>query len=321
MTALFDSQYPHIPVALERAHELLAPALSHDGAVMVDGTLGMAGHTTSFLSRYANIHVVGIDRDEEARAIAKKRTEEFASRITIVADTYDRIPEALSEAGFTHADAILLDIGVSSLQLDSTGRGFSYSQDADLDMRMDQGTGQTAEDIIREYPLAKLAAVFEKYGEEKLAMRYARAIVQKREEEAIVSTKQLVDILQEATPASLKHAGHPAKRVFQALRVEVNDELRLLEQALPKAIATLPVGGRILVMSYQSLEDRIVKRIFQKMSQSTAPIGLPIELPEHKPELKLLTTKAERATAEEIARNPRSRPLRLRAAERIQEAA
>lgn len=307
----------HIPVALDRALELLGPALEKPSPVLVDGTLGMGGHAEAFLDAFPTLTLIGIDRDPEARVIATKRLKRFEDRVQIFGTTYDQISNTLKQAGVQGADAILLDIGVSSLQLDTVRRGFSYTHDAELDMRMDIETTPTAGQIIAEYPLAKLAGIFERYGEEKLAMRYARAIIKAREQEEIRTSGQLVDILQAATPAALKNVGHPAKRVFQALRIEVNQELAVLEETIPAAIESLNEGGRILVMSYQSLEDRIVKSAFKRAAESTAPMGLPIELEEHKPVLKLLMRQAERASDSEIERNPRSKPLRLRAAEKI----
>lgn len=216
-------------------------------------------------------------------------------------------------------DGILFDLGVSSLQLDVADRGFAYAKDAPLDMRMDQTAGPTAADVLATYGEGDLRRIFERYGEERLAGRYARAIIAARTQEPLLRSGRLVDILQAATPAALKQAGHPAKRVFQALRIEVNGELAVLERTVPAALSQLRVGGRIVVMSYQSLEDRLVKRVLQDAAASTAPAGLPVELPEHTPRFRLLVKGAETASAEEVARNPRAAPVRLRAAERIKE--
>jgi 16S rRNA (cytosine1402-N4)-methyltransferase len=283
----------HTPVLLARTLELLAPALAEPGAVLVDATLGLGGHAEAFLTRFPELVLVGIDRDQEA----------------------------LRLAGFSRATGILFDLGVSSLQLDRVDRGFSYSQDAPLDMRMDATSELTAERILAEYSEYDLRRIFYEYGEEKLAPRYARKIVQAREISPLSRSGQLVDVLIAATPAAVKRAGHPAKRVFQALRIEVNDELGVLARAIPAGIGALAVGGRMVVLAYQSLEDRIVKRAFAAGSTSTAPSGLPVELPEHRPELRLLVRGAELASEDERAVNPRATPVRLRAVERVRDAA
>jgi 16S rRNA (cytosine1402-N4)-methyltransferase len=306
----------HTPVLLERCIALLAPALRADGAVLVDATLGMGGHAEAFLERFPNIRLVGLDRDTDALRIAGQRLARFADRLTLVHTVYDEI--GLHAQG---ASGILFDLGVSSLQLDEAERGFAYSKDAPLDMRMDQTKGMTAADVIATYSEGNLRRIFERYGEEKLAGRYARFIIEARQKEPITRSAQLVDILQAATPAAAQRAGHPAKRVFQALRIEVNSELTVLADAITPAMDALAVGGRIVVMSYQSLEDRLVKQAFAAASASTAPAGLPVELPEHAPRFRPLTKGAELADDEERARNPRAIPVRLRAAEKVRETA
>jgi len=310
----------HTPVLLDRCAELLAPALSRDGAVFVDATLGMGGHSEAFLERFPGIRLVGLDRDQDALRIAGERLARFGDRVTLVHAVYDGIADAVASAGFAAADGILFDLGVSSLQLDVAERGFAYSQDAPLDMRMDQSTGTTAADILATYGEGDLRRIFERYGEEKLAGRYARAIIAARGDAPIERSGRLVEILIAATPYAAQRAGHPAKRVFQALRIEVNRELSVLERAVPAALGILPVGGRIVVLAYQSLEDRLVKREFADAVASTAPAGLPVELPEHAPRFRLLVKGAELASDEERAANPRATPVRLRAAERVREA-
>jgi 16S rRNA (cytosine1402-N4)-methyltransferase len=307
----------HTPVLLERCIELLAPALERDGAVVVDATLGMGGHSEAMLERFPALQLIGLDRDQDALGIARERLARFDDRVTLVHTVYDGIVDAVASTGRDHVDGILFDLGVSSLQLDEADRGFAYAQDAPLDMRMDQSAGTTAADILATYSEGELRRIFERYGEEKLAGRYARAIIHARSEGRIERSGRLVDILQKATPAAVARQGHPAKRVFQALRIEVNRELSVLERAIPAAMSLLPVGGRIVVMSYQSLEDRLVKREFAEAAASTAPAGLPVELPEHAPRFRLLVKGAELASADEIARNPRATPVRLRAAERV----
>ncbi|MGI0520613.1 16S rRNA (cytosine(1402)-N(4))-methyltransferase RsmH [Microbacterium maritypicum] len=304
----------HTPVLLDRCVELLAPALQADGAVLVDATLGMGGHSEALLERFQNIRLVGLDRDTDALRIAGERLARFRDRVTLVHTVYDEI--GLHAQG---ASGILFDLGVSSLQLDEAERGFAYSKDAPLDMRMDQTKGVTAADVIATYSEGNLRRIFERYGEEKLAGRYARFIIDARQKQPITRSGELVEILIAATPAAAQRAGHPAKRVFQALRIEVNAELNVLADAIPSAMDALGVGGRIVVMSYQSLEDRLVKQAFAAASSSTAPAGLPVELPEHAPRFRILTKGAELADDDERARNPRAIPVRLRAAEKLRE--
>jgi 16S rRNA (cytosine1402-N4)-methyltransferase len=311
----------HTPVKLERSVELLAPALAKPGAVLVDATLGMGGHAEAFLTRFPDLVFVGLDRDTDALAIAGERLAQFGERVHLVHTVYDRFAESLADLGITEVSGILFDLGVSSLQLDRVERGFSYSKDAPLDMRMDSTSPLTAERVLAEYSESELRRIFYEYGEEKLAPRYAKRIVERRAASPLVRSADLVELITAATPVAVQRTGHPAKRVFQALRIEVNQELSVLERAIPEAIDALEIGGRIVVLAYQSLEDRIVKRALAAASSSTAPPGLPIELPEHRPELKLLVRGAELATDEEKAANPRATPVRLRAAERLRRAA
>jgi 16S rRNA (cytosine1402-N4)-methyltransferase len=311
----------HTPVLLERTLELLSPALSRPGAVLVDATLGMAGHAEAFLERFPGLTLVGLDRDTQALEIARRRLASYADRVHLVHTVYDELRSALDSLGIALVSGVLFDLGVSSLQLDEVDRGFSYSKDAPLDMRMDATSPLTAEVVLATYSEAELRRIFYEFGEEKLAPRYARKIVERREKEPFVRSAQLVELIIAATPAAVQRAGHPAKRVFQALRIEVNQELAVLERAIPAAIDALEVGGRIVVLAYQSLEDRIVKRVLAARSSSTAPAGLPIELPQHRPELRLLVRGAELASEAEKAANPRATPVRLRAAERLREVA
>jgi 16S rRNA (cytosine1402-N4)-methyltransferase len=307
----------HIPVNLQRTLDLLGPALSRDGAVLVDATLGMGGHAEAFLTAHPNLTLVGLDRDTDALAIAGARLAKFGDRVHLVHTVYDEIATVVRKLGYSEVSAILFDLGVSSMQLDEVERGFSYSQDAPLDMRMDPTSELTAEKILAEYSESELRRIFYEYGEEKLAPRYASKIVQRRVIEPLVRSSQLNDVIIAATPAAVQRSGHPAKRVFQALRIEVNQELSVLDRAIPAALDLLEVDGRIVVLAYQSLEDRIVKRIFAARSKSTAPAGLPVELPEHKPEFSLLVRGAELATDEEKAINSRATPVRLRAAQKL----
>ena len=307
----------HIPVTLERTLELLAPALQVPGAIVVDATLGMGGHASAMLERFEGLRLIGLDRDLDALAIAGERLQRFGDRVTLVHTVYDDIRAVLDRLGIDEVSGVLFDLGVSSLQLDQVDRGFSYSKDAPLDMRMDPTSELTAERILAEYSELELRRIFYEYGEEKLAPRYASKIVQGREIEPITRSAQLNEIIVAATPAAVQRAGHPAKRVFQALRIEVNQELAVLERAVPAALDLLEVGGRIVILSFQSLEDRLVKRILAKRSKSTAPAGLPVELPQHKPEFSLLVRGSEMASEEERAVNSRATSVRLRAAERL----
>jgi 16S rRNA (cytosine1402-N4)-methyltransferase len=235
--------------------------------------------------------------------------------------TYDHISDALATIHRTTADGILLDLGISSMQIDESDRGFAYAFDAPLDMRMDQTTGQTAADILREYDEGELIRIFRDFGEEKLAPRYARAIVAERREHPIVHSEQLVRILNDATPYALKNAGHPAKRVFQALRIEVNGELSILRKAIDNALSALAVGGRLLVLSYHSLEDRIVKVAFAAASTSTAPHSLPVVPVALRAGYRLVFSGARTAGVDEISRNSRAASVKFRAIERLDTAA
>lgn len=303
----------HVPVLAERCVDLLAPVLQ-DGGLLVDATLGMGGHTERVLHALPAARVVGIDRDPEAIALARARLASFGERFRAVHATYDAIGEIVRREG--GANAVLMDLGVSSLQLDETGRGFSYSQDAPLDMRMDPTTGPTAAELLARAPEQELRRIIGEFGEERFAGRIAREIVRRRQASPIRTTAELVEIIRTCIPApARRQGGNPAKRTFQALRIAVNRELEILASALPAAIDALAPGGRIVVLSYHSLEDRIVKREFTRRATSSAPPGLP-ELPEHRPTLRLLTRGAEKAGEAEVAANPRAASVRLRAAEK-----
>ncbi|OLO99685.1 16S rRNA (cytosine(1402)-N(4))-methyltransferase [Mycolicibacterium porcinum] len=320
-----SKDHGHIPVLLDRCVELLAPALTrhHDdgtGAVLVDATLGAGGHTERFLTDFPGLTVIGLDRDPNALGIAGARLAPFGDRIRLVRTRYDGITGAVTESGFRQIDGALFDLGVSSMQLDQTERGFSYSTDAPLDMRMDPDAPLTAADILNTYDAKSIARILRDYGEERFAGRIADKVVKRRAQQPFSTTGELVELLYEAIPAPARRTGgHPGKRTFQALRVAVNGELDSLRAALPAALAALVDGGRIVVMSYQSLEDRIVKQAFTAATASRTPPGLPIELPGHEPEFVTLTRGAEKARQVEIDRNPRSAPVRLRALEKVGE--
>ena len=313
----------HVPVLKDRCINLLAPGFEAarsrgETPIAIDATLGMGGHSEAMLQLYPDLHLIGIDRDEEALALAGERLQPFAQRIDLVHAVYDEIDEVLEDLGVEQVHGILMDLGVSSLQLDERERGFAYSYDAPLDMRMDTSRGQTAADVVNTYSEEDLVRIIRKWGEEKFAGRIAKRIVTAREAKPFSTTGELVEQIRSVVPAAAaKTAGHPAKRTFQALRIEVNEELDVLERAVPAAVQAIAVGGRIVVMSYHSLEDKIVKSVFQSGSRSLAPLGFPVELEEHKPELKTITKGTEVPTPEEIAENPRAASARLRAVERI----
>lgn len=311
----------HVPVMLDRVVDLFQPALSSAGSLLVDATLGLGGHSEAILQRFEATVVIGLDRDRQALERATARLAPFGDRFTGVHAVYDELPDVLRRHRRARVQGVLFDLGVSSLQLDEAGRGFAYAQDAPLDMRMDQGAGLTAADVLNTYSAADLARILRRYGEERFASRIAGAIVRERAREPFTTSARLVELLRSAIPAPARRTGgHPAKRTFQALRIEVNGELAALERALPAAIDALAVGGRIVVLSYHSLEDRLVKRAFAAGAASTAPHGLPVELPEHRPRLKLVG-RAEPPTQEEVEANPRAASARLRAVERVREAA
>jgi len=312
----------HQPVLLERALEILGPALNSDSAVFVDCTLGLGGHSLAFLETFPNLTLVGIDRDPSALELAGERLAKYSDRIHLVHAVYDQIEEVIEELGIAEVHGILLDLGVSSMQLDERERGFAYSYEAPLDMRMDSSRGKTAAEVVNNYSENDLARIFKEYGEERYAKAVAREIVSARKTTPFTSSTELAALITKVIPfIPGKSTGHPAKRVFQALRIEVNGELEVLERTMPAAIRALAVGGRIVVMSYHSLEDRIAKQSLVAAATSSAPIELPIELPEHAPVLRLLVKGAESATAEEIAVNPRAASVRMRAAEKIRRAA
>jgi len=314
-------QPAHVPVLLERCVGLLAPALTSAEAVVVDCTLGMGGHAEALLAR-TPARLLGLDRDPEALRRSGRRLAAYGDRVTLVHAVYDRLPEVLAEHGLTRVQGILFDLGVSSLQLDEASRGFAYAQDAPLDMRMDPTTGITAEHVVNTYSGKDIARVLREYGDERFASRIADAIVRERGRAPLTSTARLAELVRDAIPAATRRTGgHPAKRTFQALRIEVNDELGVLRRAIPAAIDVLAVGGRVVVMSYQSLEDRIVKGALQQRATTDVPVDLPFVPAGHEPELRLLVRGAEQAGEDEVAANPRAQSVRLRAAERVREAA
>jgi 16S rRNA (cytosine1402-N4)-methyltransferase len=308
----------HVPVLLDRVVALVAPPLQRPGSILVDATLGLGGHTEAVLTRCPQARVIGIDRDVHALDRSRERLQSFGERVTFVHAVYDEIGEVLADLGHPSVDGVLFDLGVSSMQLDLRERGFAYSEDAPLDMRMDDTAGRTAADVLNSYPAEQLARILRDYGEERFARRIAESIVRARTQEPFTGSARLVELIRQAIPAPARRTGgHPAKRTFQALRIEVNDELSTLRRALPAAIEAIGVGGRVVVMSYHSLEDRLTKQAFARGTTSTVPPDLPFVPEGSEPPLRLVTRGAEKATPAEIEQNPRAASVRLRAVERV----
>ena len=313
----------HIPVALDRCIDLLSPAIefslkNHSSTYVIDATLGLGGHARALLAKFPTLIVIGIDRDEQAIAIARKSVAPFERRLFISHTTYDEIETVLDDHGVTKVAGILFDLGVSSMQLDDGERGFAYSFDAPLDMRMDQSTGLTAFDVLQTYDHSALVRILRAYGEEKFAPRIADFIIDSRMAGKLNTTKDLADLVKNAIPAAARRTGgNPAKRTFQALRIEVNQELSILERAIPAALSALEVHGRLVVMAYQSLEDRIVKAALTKVTESKTPRGLPMDLPDSAAKYSLVMRGSESASDPEVLINPRAQSMRLRAVERV----
>ncbi|MBB1253431.1 16S rRNA (cytosine(1402)-N(4))-methyltransferase RsmH [Streptomyces sp. OF3] len=315
-----SSEERHVPVMLQRCLDLLAPALQEPGAVVVDCTLGLGGHSQAMLDAFPEVSLIALDRDPQALKLAGERLADYGDRATLVHAVYDELPDVLDRLGRPRVQGVLFDLGVSSMQLDEADRGFAYAQDAPLDMRMDQSTGVSAAEVLNTYPPGELVRVLRSYGEEKQARRIVEAVVRERQKEPFRNSARLVEVIREALPQAAKRTGgNPAKRTFQALRIEVNGELAVLERAVPAAVDALAVGGRIAVLSYHSLEDRLVKQVFAAGAASTAPPGLPVVPERYLPRLRLLTRGAELPSEEEVARNRRAAPARLRGAERVRE--
>lgn len=313
----------HVPVMLDRVLELLAPSVDAAVAagrtpVVVDATLGLGGHTAAMLERFDALHVVGVDRDTEALARARARLAPFGERVTFAHAVYDELEDVLADAGLARVDGVLFDLGVSSMQLDLAERGFAYAQDAPLDMRMTPGVGMSAADVLNTYPADRLARVLRTHGEEKFARRIADAVVAARQEEPFTRSARLVDLVRDSIPAAARRTGgHPAKRTFQALRIEVNDELAVYARALPQALQALAVGGRVVVLAYHSLEDRITKRALAEVTTLDVPRDLPVVPAGLEPRFRLVVRGAEQASDAEAEENPRARSVRLRAVERV----
>ena len=292
--------------------------IKNDG-IYVDCTLGGGGHSELILQELGEEgHLIGIDQDEFALKKAKKRLEDYADRLTLVRDNFQNVKKVLYYNGFEKADGLLMDLGFSSFQVDDKERGFSYQHDAELDMRMDRRQKLTARSIVNRWNQRELTKIFIEYGEENWAKRIAKFIVRKRRDNPINTTGDLVDIIKSAIPAGARRGGpHPAKRTFQALRIAVNDELNVLKKVLEDSLDILNPGGRICVISFHSLEDRIVKHFFKdREKECICPKDMPCTC-DIEPELKVITRKPIMPSEEEVERNPRSRSARLRVAEKL----
>ncbi|MFM8843921.1 MAG: 16S rRNA (cytosine(1402)-N(4))-methyltransferase RsmH [Actinomycetota bacterium] len=309
----------HTSVMLDRCITLLAPAIERSPSpVVVDATLGLGGHSLALLEKFPQLRIVGLDRDQNAISIAQERLASFNNRTTIIHAVYDEMPSVLDGLGLTSVDGILFDLGVSSLQLDRAERGFSYAQNAPLDMRMDQSRGMTAQEILNSYSRNDLIRVIREYGEEKFTARIVDNIIEARNQGALSTTSDLAELVKRSIPAPARRVGgNPAKRTFQALRIEVNQELAVLERAIPRAMDRLAVGGRMVVMSFQSLEDKIVQRFFAAATESKTPRGLPVEIASLAAKFQLVFRGSEKATESEILENSRAQSVRLRAIERV----
>ena len=309
-------EFKHISVLLEESVKALD--IKEDG-VYVDGTLGGGGHSYRILAQCPKTALIGIDRDPEAIEAAKKRLNEFSGRVTFVNRNFSEIKDILNELGIEFINGAVLDLGVSSYQLDNAGRGFSYMNNAPLDMRMNRSDDLSAYDVINRYSLDELTRIFFEYGEEKWSIRIADFIAREREKKPIETTFELVDIIKAAIPKKARlDGGHPAKRIFQAVRIEVNGELRILETAIKDFIDVLAPGGRLAVITFHSLEDRIVKQTFAALAKGcTCPKEFPVCVCGKKPQIRLLTRKPIEPGKEEIENNSRSKSAKLRVAEKL----
>ena len=310
-------EFKHIPVLFHEIMDIMAP---QPGEVFVDCTLGGGGHSGGFLERISpDGRLIGIDQDTNALAAAQQNLSAYDGRVTYVHSNYSHLDEILSTYAPDGVDGILFDIGVSSHQLDEKDRGFSYMQDAPLDMRMDQSRSMTARDVVNTYSEEELHRILKEYGEERWAKRIAKFIVEFRAKKPVETTGELVDIIKRAIPKGAREEGsHPAKRTFQAIRIEVNDELGVLERTIEVAVKHLRKGGRVGIISFHSLEDRIVKEKFRYLaSDCICPPEMPFCQCDKVSEVKILTRKPVTATDEELEMNSRSKSAKFRAVEKI----
>ncbi len=315
-----DVDFTHEPVMLGEVVSTLTPVLQEPSSVLVDCTLGLAGHSAALLTACPQARLIGIDRDPEALERARVRLAEFGDRVTLVEAVYDELRDVLADLSTPRVSAVLLDLGLSSLQIDDTARGFSYSKDAPLDMRMSPSDAVSAQTVVNTYERSDLVRILRVYGEERFADRIATAILAARSRAPLTRTSELAEVVASAIPmAARRTGGHPAKRTFQAVRIEVNRELDALGGVLDQALEAVRVGGRVAVLAYHSLEDRAVKRAFRARSEVSLPPHMPV-VPEHlQPRFRLVTHGADRPEPTEIDENPRSASARYRVAERILE--
>lgn len=314
-----ESNTQHVSVMRDECIELLSPAIStHANPVVIDATLGLGGHTEALLNKFPHLVVIGIDRDTQAIEIATERLSRFGQRFISHHSIFDRISDVAKEHSYSHVQGILFDLGVSSLQLDNGDRGFSYAHDASLDMRMDKSQAKTAADIVNTYSPGELVRILRTYGEEKFATRIVESIVKEREKAPLNSTSHLATLVKNAIPAATRRTGgNPAKRTFQALRIETNDELGAITRSIPQALELLDIHARLVVMSFQSLEDRIVKNFFQEATTSGTPQGLPVEIAELAAKFALVFNGSQSPSEAEVEENSRAASVRLRAIERV----
>lgn len=310
--------FQHQPVLLKQTLDSLK---LRPGGLYLDGTLGGGGHTEAILQATGpDGRVIGLDQDDEALEAASQRLRPFGERFRPIRANFAEMEQVLAAEGFAGLDGVLLDIGVSSHQLDEPGRGFSYMQDGPLDMRMDRRKGRTAADLLAELSEVELADLIYRYGEEKFSRRIARRIAEQREQVPLVSTKQLAELISAAIPAAQrrKEKQHPAKRTFQALRIAVNDELGVLERGLAAAFASLKPGGRLSVITFHSLEDRVVKTYFAGLAKGCeCPPEFPVCVCGKQPQALLINRRPQTAAEEELQSNPRARSAKLRTVEKL----
>ncbi|GAV21767.1 16S rRNA (cytosine(1402)-N(4))-methyltransferase RsmH [Carboxydothermus pertinax] len=307
-------EFSHVPVLLYETIDLLK---IKDGGIYVDATLGGGGHSEEILKR-ANCRVIGLDQDDDALAYALKRLTSFGDRFIALKGNFRQIRKVVYQLGIDAVDGVLMDLGVSSFQLDNPEKGFSYNQDGPLDMRMDSKNPKTAADVVNTYSEKELISIFYEYGEERYAPQIARAIVKRREKKPFTTTLELAEEIIRAVPAKARREKHPAKRVFQALRIEVNDELGSLEEGLVGAVELLKPGGRIVVITFHSLEDRLVKKFFRREENPcVCPKDFPVCVCGKKPRLKIITKKPIIPGPQEVEKNRRSHSAKLRAAEKL----
>lgn len=309
-------EFKHISVLFEETLDALD---IKDGGIYVDGTLGGGGHSSGILKRGKNIRLIGIDRDCEAIEAAKGRLAEFGENVTVVNNNFSQIKQILADLEIEAVDGVVLDLGVSSYQLDNAERGFSYMHNARLDMRMNKNDGKSAYDVVNGYTKEELTHIFYEYGEEKWSARVAEFIVEKRKQKPVETTLELVEIIKAAIPKKARVEGsHPAKRIFQAIRIEVNNELGILKDTVCDIVDVLKPGGRVAIITFHSLEDRIIKKTFSELATGcVCPKSFPICVCNKKTVVRIVSKKPILPTDEEEIENPRSKSAKLRIAEKL----